>query len=389
MTGRMGMRRRLSFLIAASVIGASTLVGADAEAATVVSCGGPPITTSITVANSLHNCPGAGLTVSGDGIVIDLGGNVIDGDDAGTDTGIMVTSFSERVRITNGTVKDFHNGVHFDNFAHHARISRLVAASNTEHGVLIDSWYARISSLEAVDNAVDGLLLDGQDQRVKKSRFTSNGDDGLETTGFAAEGVYSENRFLANGGDGLVVVSSQNEVTENRSIGNGGDGIRVEKSSNVITLNTLRGNRVDGISVTGRDNVIKQNRISGNGFSGVFITDPVPEGDPSRGDNTTVRSNVITYNRLEGIRATAFASDAHVLRNTVTDNGTDGILIEGNFADVIRNVARRNGFGFADGINFGIKVTGSNLDGRENRASANDVADPDVQCFPNTPGFCI
>ena len=73
----------------------------------VVRCG-QVITQSTLVANDLRECPGDGLVVGANRIVVDLGCHTIDG--VGLGTGLRNDGFNA-VTVTNGTIQEFHNGV--------------------------------------------------------------------------------------------------------------------------------------------------------------------------------------------------------------------------------------------------------------------------------------
>lgn len=73
---------------------------------TILACGAA-ITSDVTLGNDL-SCDGTALTVSGDGIRIDLNGHMLTG--VGVGNGIMVTS-SHDVTIFGGTVQGFVSGI--------------------------------------------------------------------------------------------------------------------------------------------------------------------------------------------------------------------------------------------------------------------------------------
>ena len=73
---------------------------------------GQVITQSIKVGNDLSNCPADGLVIGANNIKVDLGKHVIDGDgiNAATDDGIDNTGGFDNVKITHGTIQQFHAG---------------------------------------------------------------------------------------------------------------------------------------------------------------------------------------------------------------------------------------------------------------------------------------
>lgn len=114
MSFRRGRARWLMFTFAACVSVASRAgTGvADAEAAATVHCG-QVITTSTVLATDVGPCPGNGLIVGADHIVLDLSGHRVFGTPGpgdGTAAGIRLPN---RIGVTvrNGSVTDFDAGV--------------------------------------------------------------------------------------------------------------------------------------------------------------------------------------------------------------------------------------------------------------------------------------
>src|SRR5688572_2702615 len=78
--------------------------GASAEAQ---SCG-QVLTRSTTLTADLLNCPGDGLVIGANGVVLNLNSHTVDG--VGLGVGIRNDGF-DRVTIRNGTVQDFDYGI--------------------------------------------------------------------------------------------------------------------------------------------------------------------------------------------------------------------------------------------------------------------------------------
>jgi hypothetical protein len=91
------------------------LLGGRAEGtvASDLSCGAE-VTSSLTLRADLLDCPGDGLVVAANNIVINLAGHTIGGDDTTgverLDSGILVADHSH-VTVTGGTVTAFDAGV--------------------------------------------------------------------------------------------------------------------------------------------------------------------------------------------------------------------------------------------------------------------------------------
>jgi hypothetical protein len=99
---------------------------------------GQELTQSTLVTNDLSECPGDGLVIGADRIIIDLDGHTIDG--TGLGTGVL-NDGHESVTVKNGTVRDFDYGVRLLSETRHNVIERLTLELNQLAGIeLFDAW---------------------------------------------------------------------------------------------------------------------------------------------------------------------------------------------------------------------------------------------------------
>ncbi len=363
----------------------------------VVTCG-YEVTGSITVANSLFDCPLDGLTVSSNDVTIDLGGNTIEGNAADDDPTIKEAGVANRayddVVIRNGLVRRFESGVFSDTnllakVLFRVRVERVIAWDNTQTGIRVAGVDSRITKAFALENLTDGFSVTGRFV-VSRSTALGNTKDGFQCgsrgtvlgnvssgnvqDGFDCSGLGPDasptllrniasgngvagfaftlgscrtlegNAAIANTGVGVWIPSGDPcRVRGNRATGNGNDAFLIESSNNIIEENRATGNDGAGIRVAGSEQVIRGNRVAGNRSYGFFV-----EGDGHR-----------------------------LTRNVARGAASAGIyLLSGNGQLVKKNVASRNGFfnGESNGSGLGIYVDAAvtNLTANGNVARGND-----------------
>ena len=96
-----------------------------------VKCG-QLVTESTLVTNDLVNCPGDGLVIGADRIILDLNGHTIDGVALGT--GVRNAGFAS-VTIRNGTIEDFDRGVELLEETQLGVVTDLVVRHNEVAGI--------------------------------------------------------------------------------------------------------------------------------------------------------------------------------------------------------------------------------------------------------------
>jgi parallel beta-helix repeat protein len=256
---------------------------------TTVECG-TVVTTSIRVANDLHDCPGDGLVVGASNITIDLNGHTIDGVPGGPGSGIRLNDF-DRVTIRNGTVQEFLVCVQV-NDSTGSTVTQIVAA-DCEHGislqrtsrsrvvgnttsgelpgfeasvgiVLVESDRNRIER-NKVANEFGILLLTSSDNVVERNVVTG-GDVGIALRYGANRNLISRNVVTDQSSSGIDIryESVENRVERNDVSGSGGDGIFAEPSATYVARNRAYNNALLGINAEGAIDG-GGNRAAGNG----------------------------------------------------------------------------------------------------------------------------
>jgi parallel beta-helix repeat protein len=277
---------------------------------------GQTIDHSLRVANNLFDCPDDGLVIGAPNIIIDLAGHRIDGTGGSGDVGIDNTAGHGGVKVRNGVVTGFENGV------------RLAGAKGN-----VIAW------LHMLDNALNGIRLElsSEDNTVKASTAAGNGFDGISLNG-----------------------SSGNTLRSNRALSNStGFGVRSSSNSNTLESNTAWGNDF-GFSVSSSDNVVLGNSASNNDTHGFFSS--------GSSDNNTFRGNSATGNGSIGFFLSSGPSDYTLKANTATGNAVGGIFLSSTSGTTLKaNTAKGNG---GNGIAIGAS-TSTTADG--NLASGNDA----------------
>jgi parallel beta-helix repeat protein len=282
-----------TLLVAAVIAGAVTLQAKGAATA-AITCG-MVVTTSITASNDLA-CTGDGLVVGAANITLNLGGHTIDGDDDAGDYGISNNGF-DNVKIKNGQITDFFEGV------------KLVG----------DADKNEITNLEIRSSSGDGIdFSTTSDQAtVKNNRILQNvtGID-LSATGHTITG----NRFVANTGDGMDVRTNGSLVANNVVTLNGNQGMEVTGGNNTIQKNLVSRNASFGIALMTADatsNLVKLNQVFGNGSIGLFVD--------SMSTSNTLDSNVLVGNANDGLDVNGAGGTNTIKKNTADGNGDRGI----------------------------------------------------------------
>ena len=337
-------------------------------------------------------CPEDGLSITKDGVTLDLNGHTIWGnrtdDDGGlTESGVIVGGRRE-VRVVGGTVRGFEVGllssaapklvVRGVTFADHtqlgalvsgrdARVERNAVTAVTATGLAIFSDFGVVNGNTVTEVDGEGISLVGVKTFVTSNTVTNAGDNGIDLNGsnstikgnvvarnagngidLIGSGTVGGNRSLTNAGDGIFAFATDPlRVAGNKVIDNDGEGIFVDGDDVTIAENVVSANEQDGIQINGDDAVLRSNRTHGNLGSGL----------ESDGLRAAFEANQATANLLSGI---------HVADGTATAGG---------------NRTTGNGFGTFDSIGPGIDATGAAITVTgKNIARAND----DPTCIPSS-----
>jgi parallel beta-helix repeat protein len=353
--------------------------GAGGLPSELVACG-QSLDHSLRFANNLKFCPGNGVVVANDNIVIDLAGHRIGG--SGVSNGIDNSGGHVGVVIANGVVSGFDVGVFF-----------LTASGGTIQG---------IQALENVDSGIR-LNAGSQRNRLTGNTVSTNTGSGIVLSA-SSDNVLMGNAAAANGQHGILLASgsSRNTLRANTATGNVSAGIRVESLANDNTLkgnrtvnnpfygveldsvsgtrllgNVSTGNGSYGITVSGASaSTLKKNTVSGNDEAGIVV---------ESSSNTILKRNNSSANSEEGIFLSGGTNNV-LTGNVANENRYEGIYSLTADLTLIGNTANHNGFvnGVADGKDAGIDVPLGTTNSK-NRAEDND--DPsqclasDVSCF--------
>ncbi len=368
---------RLRTLITTLVVVGTFSLPASAASAhhtTAVRCG-DTVTHSVSLANDLMDCPGAGLVIGANHITLNLNGHTISGRLEGA-VGIDNSAGYDGVTIENGAVRNFTNGVMLLEHATGNRVQRLTLNSDNSNGgadngiLIFDSDHNRIAH-NSISGSFNGIFLGNTtDSTVSRNRV-SDVNDGIFL--FNAERNAVERNVIAGvAGTGVILVqSSYNRITRNSSHRNGNGIFAVDGSShNHIEKNVVVGNSDTGVLLDQHadDNVIARNFASGNGFAGIAV---------GGSDRTLVSRNVASHNPGAGIAVVDASIDTVVERNQANGNGTnppdctpdcplldDGIHIDAPATTVTDNTSDRN-------ADLGIQAVPGVTDGGGNRARSN------------------
>lgn len=283
-----GVRRLgLSMVVIAALL--ATVLIAPVAAADI-DCGSV-ITRTTVLRADIGPCGDYGLVVQGRNITLNLNGHTIFGTpDVGDGAGVLVLD-STKVRVMNGTVRDFDAGVVIQGGGDNA-VTHVVARDNIGqsegHPPAPGTLYGDgIAILGSSDNRV------AHNVTVNNGPFSgigvyerSDGDHPSFTTAPAERNVLMHNVVEDN------VSCRVNRVTGTQFCDN--IGIRLEPGvgpGTVVRGNEVRRNGLDGISMFADtdENLITQNVVEGNGFWGAVAGD---------GIRVFGRANRITHNEV-------------------------------------------------------------------------------------------
>ncbi len=371
--------------VAAIVVLAPATQAAPELVPTIVTCG-TQVTRSILVVNSLWGCPMFGLVVTKPGLIVDLGGNTIDGDGVvgwpTTDIGVA-DGGHDRVVVRNGVVRGFDYGVtlHGDD----SRAIGITATDNAKDGFYLGGQHSALSRSYAFANDVNGVRASANKVLIAGNKAWSNGESGFDVSGarvtlrgnsawvnkqgFDVAGgagvVIERNAAYGNAIHGFDLTGTALEADANTSTANGQDGFVLHGDGGTYVANTARGNGADGFDLWGRVRMIR-NSATGNGVGIRFS---------AGADQSRLTKNRGSGNRFEGFK---IAGNDLVLReNTAIGNGTTGFYdVVGDTQKFFDNAAHLNGYvnGESDDQGLGFRIDGAvtALSARGNKAWGND-----------------
>jgi hypothetical protein len=351
-------------------------------------------------------CPGDGIEVIADNIVIDLNGHTIYGSNTIHTSGVDVTGHPG-VSVLNGDISGFDNSVRgfiapglriagvvgvgpldaafrvtgspgaayvassaFASGSTGARIgdrsvvSEFTARESGDAGVDLTSGLSRLSYVVASDSGSHGVFTFGERAVLDHVVSSSNGAAGVaaNTPVAVRRSVVADNHTI---GGAIVTFGKNTEVASTIASGNN-VGIDMHGEGSSASANFVGANTSDGI--TSVRSTLTNNTVIGNGDAGIDV-----EATP----------HVITGNRAVGnfTAGIATSDNGHRMSGNITPgNGTYGIFVAGADPGTVRirdNVTYGNGHRLSNQVGLGISAPGQI--GGGNRADAND--DPS-ECEP-------
>jgi Periplasmic copper-binding protein (NosD) len=261
-------RRRGLVLVAATAAAAAALgavltphssAGSPAPAARLravsLACGST-VTTSVTLATDLTDCPGRGVTVAAAHVTLNLNGHTISGQ--GSFYGVYVSSGS--VTVENGTIHSFSVGVQLFGDGSRAQNLRI---SNVEDGIDVGENHHLITGNTIFNTAGFGIFDNGANNQYTSNTVQGAGSQGISLSG--ANETVGGNKVLSSGTEGIQVDGAGAKLTGNVANGNGGDGILVTTARATLSANQAFFNTKLGIAAAPGDTDASGNKASGNG----------------------------------------------------------------------------------------------------------------------------
>ncbi len=308
-----------------------------------------------------------GTAIEGNHIGIDP----VNGLDRGNDED-GISLFASGVRVG-----DARSGLRTPNYIAHNNGSGIRSSNVNDH---------RINSNEIYNNSGSGIALLGIGHQVGSTSTTSgnriynNGGAGVSISGVGtASNVVQRNYIYLNDSHGVRIANSAtgNEVKLNYIFDNSDNGIHLESfvSSNTVSDNfiglenaTIKGNGANGVVVAAGGNTFTNNTIADVNDDGIDVLSG--SGNQFTGNRIGVGVGGLDYgNGANGIRVRAAASNTSITSNNIGYNTLDGIRLEGSGSNVCGNTI---GLGAALEA-AGNQGNGVRISGSDNRLGGTDL----------------
>jgi hypothetical protein len=269
------------------------------------------------------NCPGNGpdengLFIGDHNTEIDLNGHTISGDGVDVDRGISLAPGVVRandVFIHDGSIVDFGGGIEIT--GERTVLTNLNVDRNHGNGIEIEGIDTHLDNVNATNNVGDGLHNAGHGLVITDSSLSQNDGDGVQQDG--NEMVIEDSSTVENGGNG-VLGSGADARIENVDVSrNGGNGVDWSGQNMLVTASTIDDNVGHGLSlVSDRARVHQNPSVSDNGADGIRVN----------GHRADIAGNTVLSNGADGIHIVGGARRIFVFNNTSKSNGDDGIDYE-------------------------------------------------------------
>jgi parallel beta-helix repeat protein len=418
-SNRMAGRRRGSVILSGLIAATFLALPVTSAPADQGSCG-QVVRSSITLTNHLTACLGDGLVIGASGVTIDLNGHVIDGTGLGAgvrnsghaDVTIRngtIRNFDHGVLLQSGTARNTVSGIAFegtelaavhlsDADGNQVRDSRATAfsgigvhmtggaslnyvghntfAAGNGEAVAVEggSNFNRLEANTVTDSSDAAMRVEHSSNTTVIGNLVAGGSDAAITTTGAPRSVLQSNTVLSVGDAAIMVTDSTANVVRFNNLGQSADAgvIFSGVTDSLIKGNTMAQAGDAAIALRlGSSNIrVIDNQANNSSDAGVFMGDGV--GNVVRGNqllgNTigvevsggrlnTVEFNVANASLGVGIEVGGSA-DHNVYGNTVSNNGTGGIVVDGgSLSGMVRgNQASGNGGDgiFIEGLGTGV-----------------------------------
>ena len=333
---------------------------------------GRVLTGDTTLQADVLNCPGDGLVVGADGIVVRLNGHTVDGTEAAGSAGIRLAGHDDVVVQGPGRITQFADGV----FVANGLRNRIRDLTSTDNGFgihLVDADANRVVRNDARDNLGSGanpplgvrragILLESSDGNLVEGNqlFQDAGGPGVALVGSSSNRVLDNVARNSDSPDVWLRRSHRNVVAGNHSTGSNVVAIELQGSNdNLVEDNVASTNESEGITVWAGSarNTVRLNTVAGNFNVGILVGEAA--GTIVRGNDTSSNGSL-----ADGIQVRAAASGTVVRDNTSNANGDDGIDVDSPSTRILGNTADGNG-------DLGIEAVAGVTDGGSNTASGN------------------
>lgn len=221
-------------------------------------------------------------------------------------------------------------------------VFRNLQLNNNFFGIRFVSTTKSIIENCVFSNNKCGISFGSSDNNtIRNNEITNNIDCGISITGNSADNFIQDNIISNNYGNGIYLDNSINNIIERNNISNNinyGIFFYLYCISNVIDKNIITNNEI-GIYFHDdcQYNVIDENIITNNGI-GLYFAKIC-----SNGYRSTITNNIISNNIVAG--ADLLASWGEIKYNEISNNGGNGLYIQGTITIIGNTISNNNGDG--------------------------------------------
>ncbi|MBW2984055.1 right-handed parallel beta-helix repeat-containing protein [Candidatus Woesearchaeota archaeon] len=330
----------------------------------------------------LLNCPGGGIVINTDNVVLDCQGNSITGSHAGYFNGVSSINYNSNT-VKNCTISNFYSGIHLEHSSNNNIIDNTIGSTARQNRAIHIGEESFGNNI--IGNNITGDLYYGiqMKQGSHSNIITNNTLEDTKSGGILVEGYCSLNTITNNiiknpgvWGIRLLLYSNQNQIKDNTVEYSLHEGILVDPGSqqNILTNNrACYSDQANGgyydINDPGESNTFTDN-ICGSASSGIscyschcrstitsdlYLTEDLvcPDDGITVGadnvildcqDNSIIGSGTGTGIYVDG-------SDSAIVRNCNIDNFDYGLIAKSAISGSITQITAENN-------NYGIMIDG-------------------------------